>query len=119
MNKVDVFISELPTWKINIINQLRYLIKESHPAIIEGIKYNTPFYDYKGPLCYLLIKPSKIELSFSKGYKLNQQNRGLVKRNRKQVRTLLFRQKTGVDENKVRELMQEALLINDIDYKNK
>ncbi len=117
MNKVDNFISELPTWKINIINHLRVLIKESHPAITESIKYNTPFYEYKGQLCYILVKPSKIELSFSKGYKLNPLHKGLVKRNRKQVRTLLFRQKTGVDEMKVRELMQEALMINDIDHK--
>jgi len=58
MNKnalVDSYIATLPNWQQAICKQVRALIHEAEPDIVEEIKFkNRPYFTYYGNVCALL-----------------------------------------------------------------
>jgi len=54
-SRVDAYITTLPEWQQDICNQIRLLIHEADPEVIETIKRgNRPYFTLDGNICALL-----------------------------------------------------------------
>ena len=51
--RVDEFIESAPAYAQPILKHIRTLVHDASPLIMETIKWNCPFFDYKGTLCYM------------------------------------------------------------------
>lgn len=71
MVKIDEHIQGLSPKVKSITEYLRYFLMSSIPGIHEEIKYNLPFYNYNGPLCYINTYEDKVALGLVKGERLS------------------------------------------------
>jgi hypothetical protein len=52
---IDAYINSLPQWQQIMCKQVRELIHEAEPNIVEEIKFkNRPYFTFKGNVCALL-----------------------------------------------------------------
>ena len=112
MEQVLAFIEDQEPQQRLIIQQLRQLILEAAPHVEESIKWNIPFYAYKGLLCYLNPTARGVVLGFCKGALLSNE-KGLLEGNGKEVRLLYISSCPDCPQEEIRQLLQEALLINE------
>lgn len=49
--RIDEYIADAEPFARPILRQIRAAVHASCPAIVETIKWQFPFFDYKGPLC--------------------------------------------------------------------
>jgi hypothetical protein len=110
---VDELISRLPDSVKKLTEKIRELIISSSGQITEHVRHNLPFYYYKGQLCYINPLDDKVVLVFSRGADLPDEYR-MLKGNQKTHRYLIFYISDGIDETKVRNLIYEALIINEL-----
>ncbi|MFC5411886.1 DUF1801 domain-containing protein [Larkinella bovis] len=112
---VDEYINRQNPEIHRLLAQLRRLIKEAAPRVQEKINWGVPFFLYKGHLCYLNpLRTSEpaVDLCFLRGYELANEQNVLENRGRRTVRSLVVRE-GEVDENLIRSLLQEAILLNE------
>ncbi len=100
------------------LQSFRKIILEAAPSIQEHIKYGVPFYTYYGMLCYLNVSGKQVKLGFWRGIELDAQN-GLLTGNGKQVRHICVSANETMPVGSVREIIQEALLLNELHKKIK
>ena len=110
---VDEYISKLPENIQQLVEKLRRIILTSSEQIHEQIKHKIPFYSFKGNLCYINPSDEKVVLGFSRGADLPDEFRMLVGTG-KSVRHVIFNASQKIDEDKVRNLIYEALIVNEI-----
>jgi len=110
---VDEFIISLPEGIRNLAEKLRKIILTSSGQIGEQVKHKIPFYYYKGQMCYINPFDDRVVLGFSRGADLPDEH-SMLKGNQKTVRHTVFYPETGVDEEKVRNLIYEALIVNEL-----
>jgi hypothetical protein len=61
--KVDSYISSLPEWQQAVCNQVRSLVHQAEPAIVEEIKFkNRPYFTYEGNVCALLAAKDHVNI---------------------------------------------------------
>ena len=97
-----------------LLDQIRRLIMDAAPRVQEKISWGVPFFFHKGHLCYLnpLRTPeAAIDLCFLRGHELSNEQGVLENRGRRTVRSLVVRA-DAVNEELIRELLQEAILLN-------
>src|SRR5512133_1148362 len=51
--RIDAYIAKSPEFAQPILSALRNAIHEGCPEVQETIKWGMPFFEYKGPLCFL------------------------------------------------------------------
>ena len=51
--RVDAFIAKASTFAQPILKHIRALVHETSPLITETIKWNCPFFEYKGTICQM------------------------------------------------------------------
>jgi len=110
---VDEFVNKLPEKIQQFVEILRRIILTSSEQIREQIKHKIPFYSFKGNLCYINPSDEKVVLGFSRGADLPDEFRMLVGTG-KSVRHVIFNASQKIDEDKVRNLIYEALIVNEI-----
>ena len=110
---VDEFVNKLPEKIQQFVEILRRIILTSSEQISEQIKHKIPFYSFKGNLCYINPSDEKVVLGFSRGADLPDEFRMLVGTG-KSVRHVIFNASQKIDEDKVRNLIYEALIVNEI-----
>ena len=110
---VDEFVNRLPVEVKALAERLRKIILTSSEQIREQIKHKIPFYYYKGQLCYLNPFDDRVVLGFSRGADMPDVH-GMLKGNQKTVRHAVFYPDAELDEEKVRNLIYEALIVNEI-----
>lgn len=115
---VDLFIESQTPEKQQLLQHLRSLILSSAPYVEESIKWNIPFYSAGGLLCYLNPQPKGVILGFCRGALLSNPE-GHLQGTGKEVRLLLLSPGTSLKEDRIRELLQEALLLNQTLRRNK
>ena len=60
---VDKYIDKLPTWQKNICQELRQLIHQAEPEIVETIKFtNRPYFVLNGNVCAFLAAKAHVNL---------------------------------------------------------
>ena len=64
---IDARIKELDDWRGKTLAQLRALIKEADPDVVEEWKWNVPVWSHDGILCTGESYKSAVKLTFAKG----------------------------------------------------
>ncbi|MFY0654683.1 MAG: DUF1801 domain-containing protein [Cyclobacteriaceae bacterium] len=121
MSSVELFITQQPKAHAKLMFELRDIILSSLPRVEEKINYNCPFYYYLRWFCYI-YRPSKTEnivaLGFCQGAQLSN-SQGLLTGNGKMVRLIEFDVTKEHDMELVREVISEAVLLQEHLYKNR
>lgn len=110
---VDVYVKKLAPDIKPAFELLRRIILTSSEQIKEEIKHGIPFYMYKGQLCYINPFDDKVILGFSRGADLPDEYRMLIGSG-KAVRHVVYESGTKIDEEKIRHLIYEALIVNEM-----
>ena len=118
MPTVDDFIAAQPADAQCRLRTLRKLILDAAPHVGESIKYGIPFYTYHGLLCYLNPKQGYVDFGFCQGVRLSDEG-GLLYGDNKEIRKVKVAQLTGPLAESLRQLVQEALLVNEEGKKKK
>lgn len=64
--RVDIFIERSAAFAQPILKHIRALVHQASPLIMETIKWNAPFFDYKGLVCYMNAFKEHVSLGFWK-----------------------------------------------------
>ncbi len=110
---VNSFIKKLNPDIQSLVELLRMIILTSSGRIKEEIRHGIPFYKYKGQLCYINPFDDKVILGFSRGAELPDEHNMLIGIG-KSIRHAVFRTDTVIDEDKIRHLVYEALIVNEM-----
>jgi hypothetical protein len=110
---VDEYIKRLPEKIRTSVEFLRKLILTSSVQIEEQLKYNIPFYFYKGQLCYINFSDDKIILGFSRGADMPDEKK-LLRGQGKSIRHAVIDPVKGINEDLIRDLIFEALIVNEM-----
>ena len=83
------------------------------------IRFKIPFYDGNSWVCYLnVLKNNSVELAFTRGNELSNEQGILLDKGRKQVRSLIFNNMKSIPFQALNEIMQEAILLDEtVPYK--
>ncbi len=86
----------------------------SFPGIHDKIRYNIPFYYRKTWICYLNpLKSGGVELAFTRANELTDVNHLLEFNGRKQVAGIAYHDPSEIDENFLRLIINEALILDE------
>ena len=126
MNEVTDLIADLPDMERTIAKRLRALILETEPRLQERISYGIPFFFHNRRVCFVwpasLIpagyKPKapaipKVTLGLCYGNLLSNDQGLLEKGDRKQVYTVGFSSPAEINDQAIREIILEAVLVDD------
>ncbi len=113
MTAVDDFILDQPDPQKEILQYLHLLLTEEL-GLIPKIRYKIPFYYYKSWICYLNpLKEGGIELAFTRGNELSNEQGLLNFKGRKQVCGLDIRSVNAIPHEALYEILQEALILDE------
>lgn len=112
MSPIDYFILDQPEKLQPILKKLRSIIISCSPHIEEKMVYGIPFFYLHKRIFYLNPKPSFVELGFCNGFLISDHPM-LESKNRTQVKTITFHHFNDVQEKSLREIVQEAILVNE------
>lgn len=116
MNVAD-YISDCDPRVQQIMYALREVIVNAHPQIQESIKYKLPFYTYHGLLFFLNPRKDYVEMGFCNGAFLHDE-RGIFKAlDRAYIRHLYVYNIEDAFKDSTRELIQQAILYNEVKKK--
>ena len=119
MNAVSLFIAEQPEANQAILLRLQKIILASAPQLEEKLSYHIPFYYYLGRLCYLNPRQQSVDIGFCRGFELSNEQRLLEAKDRAEVKTITYSSVAEIVEKPLREILQEALLLNEWHFRNK
>jgi hypothetical protein len=112
MTAVEDFIYKYDGDQRAIMLYLHQLFVEEF-NLTPKLTYNLPFYYRKSWICYLFpTKKGTIELAFTRGNELSNEQ-GLLKiKGRKQVSSVDFIKLENIPEDTIREVLHEAILLD-------
>jgi hypothetical protein len=108
--QIDKQIDEIADWRGQIIAQLRKIIHEADPDIIEEWKRNTPVWSHKGLVCSAGSFKKAVKLNFFQGASLEDPqklfNAGLDAKN---TRAIDFHEGETIDDVALKDLIRAAV----------
>ena len=113
MKQVEDFIYQQPESQQIIMFYLHELMTQTL-NLTAKIRYQIPFYYNKSWICYL--NPQKkggVELAFTRGNELSNEQGLLDFKGRKQVASVNFEKRADIDEHTLREVLMEAILLDE------
>jgi hypothetical protein len=118
--QIDEIIRQHAGWKGDLITQLRNVILQTNPAIIEEVKWKMPsrpegipVWSYNGILCIAEIFKNDVKLTFFKGAFMKDPKKLFNARLKSpKDRAIAFHEGDTVDRAELRELVQEAIKLN-------
>jgi uncharacterized protein YdhG (YjbR/CyaY superfamily) len=126
MNAVTDLIADLPDDERVIAARLRTLILESEPRLQEKLSYGVPYFFHNRRVCFIWpascipvgYSPkepihTKVTLGLCYGNLLSNDQGLLEKGDRKQVYTLGFTSAAEVNDQVIREIILEAVMVDD------
>ncbi|QHL87260.1 hypothetical protein GU926_07375 [Nibribacter ruber] len=94
---------------------MRQFVLQAAPQVEERFIYKCPFYYYLGQMCYMsTTKTGSVYLGFVKGLHLSNDQGLFAEADTKQIRKVFFRPGLPFPEAALRELLQEAILYNEL-----
>lgn len=69
--RVDGYIGRAAPFAQPILKHFRQLVHETSPQITETIKWGSPFFEYKGLVCFMAAFKEHAALGFWRAYELN------------------------------------------------
>jgi uncharacterized protein YdeI (YjbR/CyaY-like superfamily) len=115
------YIASQPDPQQEIMRIIRSWILDLGSYTQEKISYKIPYFYFYGHLCYLNPVKDGVDLSFTKGYELEDEHKILELRGRKRVKSVTFFSVAELEEHEeeVRRLLNEAAILNEYQYKRK
>lgn len=115
---VDRYIFNLEPNQALIADILREILLSKYKELQEVYKYNCPFYEYNGPICYINFekKSKKLIIGFYYGNKLKDKYNALSN-DTKQIRKLYFNSIDDIDEEKLDYYIAQSINMNSIKKK--
>ena len=113
------FYYNLPEQEKVIVDLLRELVLEAAPNFREKISYNVPYYFLNSRVCYIWpasVKPGPragVVFGLCRGQMLSNEQGLLELENRKEIGTITFRLPEEIDQDAVREILYEAILVDE------
>jgi len=110
---IDARIKEQGDWRGETLSQLRALIKQADPAVVEEWKWGGPVWSHGGIICTGETYKTHVKLTFARGAKLKDPrtlfNSSLEGSTR---RAIDFHEGDKVDESAFKALIREAVALN-------
>ena len=118
--QIDAIIKQPGDWRGNKLAQLRALIKQADPAVLEEVKWKkpsnpsgVPVWSHAGILCTGDILKNAVRLTFPKGAQIMDTVKLFNTRlDSKTVRSIDFHEGDTVDEAALIALIHEAVRLN-------
>ena len=118
--QIDAIIGKTDGWRGDKLAQLRGLITEAEPAIVEEVKWKkpsrpegVPVWAHDGMMCVADILKNAVRLTFFKGAQLPDPSHLFNARmDSNTVRAIDFREGAPIDAAALRELILEAVRLN-------
>src|SRR5216684_2612651 len=111
---IDERIKELGDWRGKMLSQLRTLIKQADPEVVEEWKWGgVPVWSHDGLICTGETYKSVVKLTFSKGASLKDPSRlfnSSLEGNAR--RAIDFHQGDEIDEDAFKTLIRAAVALN-------
>ena len=115
--QIDAIIKKPGDWRGQKLSQLRTLIKEADPAVVEEVKWKkpsnplgVPVWFHDGNICIGEMLKNAVRLTFPKGAQLEDPNDLFNTRlNSKTVRAIDFHEGDDIDETALKELIRAAV----------
>jgi hypothetical protein len=117
---IDARIAELSDWRGEMLSQLRALIKQADPEVVEEVKWRkpsspagVPVWSHDGMICTGETYKAAVKLTFAKGASL-EDPAGLFNSSLdgKVRRAIDFHQGDAIDEDAFRALIRAAVRLN-------
>lgn len=128
MRDIEDFIADLPIDERRILQRLRAILFEVEPRFKEKLSYGVPYYFRTRRVCFLwpisaplapkVTNDAKVIMGFCYADRLSNAQQILFRGNRKQVYTISFSHFSEIDEQALKEIVLEALLV-DATFKKK
>jgi uncharacterized protein YdeI (YjbR/CyaY-like superfamily) len=118
---VQQYILDQPSPLQEIMTIMRSWILDLGKHTEQKISNKVPqFYCY-GPLCYFHANSDSVELCFTKGFELVDEEKVLSAEGRKHVRSITFFSVAEAEEHEdeIRRLLNEAAILNEFQFKRK
>ena len=117
---IRAIIQEQSDWRGKKLSQLRALIKQADPAVIEEVKWKkpsrpqgVPVWSHDGNICVADILKNAVRLTFPKGAQMKDPQKLFNTRlDSKTVRAIDFHENDPVDEEALKALFLEAVGLN-------
>ncbi|MGE0587063.1 MAG: DUF1801 domain-containing protein [Cyclobacteriaceae bacterium] len=126
MADVDEFVASLPRSERVITQTLRNIIMDSDPRITEKLSYGVPYFSIRRRICFVWPasapygpRDGKVSLGLCYGYLISDHDGLLQMDGRTQVSVARFSALSEIDERKINEIMQEAILVDNMKLKRK
>ena len=116
---VRQFINEHPQPQREMMTILRSWILDLGPHTQEKISYKKPYFSFYGTMCFLNPHAEGVDLGFTKGYELSDEQKILESKGRKQVKTITFHSVAELEETDeaIRHVLNEAAILNEYRFK--
>jgi hypothetical protein len=110
---IDARIQELGDWRGKLLGQLRALIKDADPDVVEEWKWDVPVWSHDGILCTGEAYKKAVKLTFAKGASVKDPaklfNSSLEGNTR---RAIDFPEGAKIDEKAFKTLIRAAVAFN-------
>ena len=110
---IDERIKELGDWRGKMLSQLRTLIKQADPEVVEEWKWGGPVWSHDGLICTGETYKSAVKMTFAKGAALEDAsglfNSSLDGNTR---RAIDFHEGAKIDEKALKALIRAAVRLN-------
>ena len=118
--QIDAIIKEPSDWRGEKLAQLRALIQQADPAVIEEVKWKkpskpsgVPVWSHAGIICVADTLKNAVRLTFPKGAQVKDPKKIFNTRlDSKTVRAIDFREDDAVNEAALKALIREAVKLN-------
>ncbi|WP_078382219.1 DUF1801 domain-containing protein [Sutcliffiella halmapala] len=109
--EVTDLIEKLPEHIQEITLNLRNIIFEASPELVEEIKWSKPSYAQSGLVCYLAPAKNHVNLGFYQGSELND-TEGVLQGTGKQMRHIQVKKVENIRPDLYISLIQKAIELN-------
>lgn len=111
---IDAKIKELKDWRGKTLAQIRKLIKEADPDVIEEVKWRgVPVWEHDGIICTGETYKSVVKTTFAKGASLKDPSRLFNSSLEGNVRRAIdFREGDKINEKALQALIRAAVTLN-------
>jgi hypothetical protein len=118
--QIDAIIKEPGDWRGKKLSQLRALIKQADPGVVEEVKWKkpsrpmgVPVWSHDGIICVADTLKNTVRLTFSKGAQMKDPQKLFNTRlESKTVRAIDFHADDDVDEAALKALILDAMGLN-------
>jgi hypothetical protein len=109
---IDARIDELGDWRGETLAQVRALIKQADPKVVEEWKWSVPVWSHDGIICTGEVYKSAVKLTFAKGASLEDQRLFTSSLEGNVRRAIDIREGEKINETAFKNLVRAAVALN-------